>query len=261
MLDEEQKYLLNFEEPIENLLHTPIYRVFSLEKFLTSLNSNQLFLFKAKHLEDSYEAFLLKQLIWKEDGSENYPFPELSLENFFIQSWTFLEESYLLWNAYAPNKDGIIVKSTIGKMIELFLKNDVSWGKFFLGKIEYWSQIEIIKYFEDKKIVNKLVSGNGFEVLIKSLLIKRKAFEQEDEVRLIYVSSHNHGKDQKISQHGFTFESRHLFNELASEIILDPRIESIRYASISDLIKKIGYTGKISKSTLYDSPYLKLRIE
>jgi hypothetical protein len=257
----ESAYTLNFDKPFDNLLFTPIYRVFSLEKFLTSLNSNQLFLFKAKHSEDTFEAFLLKQLIWKEDGSENYPFSELQLENFFIQSWTFLEESYLLWNAYAPNKDGIIVKSTIGKMADLFLKNNVSWGKFYLGKILYWTEDEIKKHYEDKAIVKKLMSDKAMDVLLKSLLIKRKPFMHEDEVRLLYVSNHDRGKDQKISMHGYTFESRHLFNELAEELVLDPRLDPIRADSIISLIKKIGYTGQIRKSTLYDMPYLKLRAD
>ena len=256
-----QKYLLNFDKPVKDLLFTPIYRVFSLEKFLTSLNSNHLFLFKAKHLEDSFEAFLLKQMIWKRDGTEKYPFQELYLENFFIQSWTFLEESYLLWNAYAPNKDGIIVKSTIGRMMDLFLKNTVNWGEFFLGKMEYWTQEEIIKFFEDSENVNKLKSDSGIDIMLKSLFIKRKPFMHEDEVRLLYVSNNDHLKGQKISQHGYTFESKHLFNELAEELVLDPRIDPIRADSIVALIKKLGYSGQIKQSTLYDSPILKLRVD
>lgn len=257
----ESAYILNFDKPFDELLFTPIYRVFSLEKFLTSLNSNQLFLFKAKHSEDTFEAFLLKQLIWKKDGSENYPFDKLYLENFFIQSWTFLEESYLLWNAYAPNKDGIIVKSTIGKMADLFLKNNVDWGKFYLGKVLYWTEDEIKKYFEDNIVVNKLMSDKAMEVLLKSLLIKRKPFMHEDEIRLLYVSNKDSDKHQKISMHGYTFESKHLFNELAEEIILDPRLDRIRANSIISLIKRIGYTGQIKRSTLYDMPSLKLQTD
>lgn len=257
----ESAYTLNFDKTFDDLLFTPIYRVFSLEKFLTSLNSNQLFLFKAKHSEDPFEAFLLKQLIWKKDGSENYPFNPLYLENFFIQSWTFLEESYLLWNAYAPNKDGIIVKSTIGKMADLFLKNHVNWGEFYLGKVLYQTEEAIKKQFEDKSMVKKLMSHKGKDVLLNSLLIKRTPFMHEEEVRLLYVSNHNYGADQKISQHGYTFESRHLFNELAEELVLDPRIDSVRADSIISLVKKIGYTGQIKKSTLYDMPNLKLRTD
>lgn len=257
----ESAYTLNFNKQFDDLLNTPIYRVFSLEKFLTSLNSNQLFLFKAKHSEDPFEAFLLKQLIWKEDGSENYPFNALYLENFFIQSWTFLEESYLLWNAYAPNKDGIIVKSTIGRMTDLFLKNNMSWGEFYLGKVVYQTEDEIKKRFEDKEMVKKLMSQNGKDVLIESLLTKRTPFMHEEEVRLLYVSNHDRGADQKISKHGYTFESRHLFNELAEELVLDPRMDPIRVDSITELIKNIGYKGQIKKSTLYDMPYLKLRTD
>ncbi len=257
----ESAYTLNFDKPFVELLLTPIYRVFSLEKFLTSLNSNHLFLFKAKHSEDPFEAFLLKQLIWKEDGSENYPFNELYLENFFLQSWTFLDESYLLWNAYAPNKDGIIVKSTIGRMADLFLKNNISWGEFYLGKVVYRTEDEIKTQFEDKRMVKKLMSDKGKDVLIESLLTKRIQFTHEDEVRLLYVSNHDHGADQKISKHGFTFESKHLFNELAEELVLDPRMDPIRAESITSLIEKLGYSGQIRKSTLYNMPYLKLRTD
>lgn len=255
----ESHYIMNFEESFDDLLFTPIYRVFSLEKLLTSINSNQLFLFKAKHSEDPFEAFLLKQLIWKDDGSENYPFEPIYLENLYIQSWTFLEESYLLWNAYAPNNDGIIVKSTIGKMVDLFLKNHVNWGTFYLGKVLYWSEEDIKNHFEDKAIVNKLMSEQAMEVLLKSLLIKRTPFMHEEEVRLMYVSDQDYGKHQNITMHGYSFESKHLFNELADELVLDPRMDQLRADSIISLIQKLGYNGNIRKSSLYDMPYLKLR--
>lgn len=255
------KQLINFDTSFDKIWDKPIYRVFSLEKFLTSLNENVLFLVKTKCWEDPYEAFLQKQLVWKDDGSENYPFAEHLVENFYGQCWTFLKESNFLWKIYAPNNDGIIVKSSLKKLYDLFVDNPSDYGDFFLGKIKYWEEGRIKKFFQAKRNVEELLSDKGAIFFLKSFFVKRVEFKEEQEVRLIYYSRSAYGAGMNVTKNGFTFEKRHLFNDLADELILDPRIDPIRQDSISNLIKKLGYTGPINKSNLFDIPILSLRVK
>jgi hypothetical protein len=253
-------YLIHFDKPLDEIRDSPICRIFPLERFLTSLNENHLFLVKTRSWEDPYEAFLMKQLIWKEDGSESYPFDPRLIEKFYGQCWTYLKESNFLWKIYAPHEDGIIVKSSLGKLYDLFVKGSFDEGNFFLGNVLYWEENKIIQYFEDENVLEELLSDKGSKLLLKSLFIKRKEFEEEKEVRLIYVDEKVFDKENKIIKTGFTYESLQLFNEIADELVLDPRINHIQLDSIADLIIKLGYKGKISKSTLFESPVLKLRV-
>lgn len=258
---ESKKHLLNFENLSDELLDTPIYRVFSLGKFLTSINENNLYFIKAKSLEDPFEAFLLKQLIWADDGSENYPFEIGVRENFYIQCWTFLSESNFLWKIYSPHSDGVMIKSTLRKMINLFFEEQRDWGSFYLGKIKYKKEADIIKEYESRDTVKKLFSNQWFETILNSLLVKREEFKQEEEVRIIYYANDGGSEYIPLVKNGFTKERLELFNELSDELILDPRIDPIFAESIMKLAKSHGFKKPMRQSTLFNLPYLKLRID
>jgi len=254
------QYLINFDNINDAVLDTPIYRIFSLEKFLTSLNENLLFFVKTKSWEDPFEAFLLKQLIWAEDGSENYPWEEAVGENFYGQCWTFLKESNFLWKIYAPNCDGVLVRSSIRKIVNLFLEGQDDRGKFYFGKVKYWPEEKIKEHFENKSIVEGMLNENRLTTVLHSLFIKRQEFKQEEEVRLIYVKAYGGIKDISVIQNGYAHERLHLFNELVDELIIDPRLDDLRANIIKRLIIKLGFIKPLRKSTMFDSPYLKLRV-
>jgi hypothetical protein len=252
--------LLNFDEINDEVLDTPIYRVFALEKLLTSLNENQLFFVKPRCWDDPYEAFLLKQLIWASDGSDNYPFLDEIKETVYGQCWTFLNESNFLWKIYAPNFDGVIAKSTIRKIIKLFLDSAHGGGQFYLGKVKYMPEQKIKELYENKDTVNQLFTVDALKIIIDSLLVKREEFRQEEEIRLIYHDPNYIIKENEIMKSGYSFDRLHLFNDLTEELVLDPRIDSIRADSITRLIQKLGYRNPIRKSMLFEQPFLKLRI-
>lgn len=172
-----------------------------------------------------------------------------------------MEESNFLWKIFAPNSDGIIVKSTPRKIYELFADKFANSGDFFLGKIDYWTQSKIKSHFEDEKLVARLLSAQGYEVLLESLFIKRKEFLEEQEMRLIYFSEHAFGENMNLTRNGYEKESKNLFESLAEELILDPRIHNDRIDPIKKLIKDLGYGGPIRRSTLMDIPSLQLRVD
>jgi len=66
-----------------------------------------------------------------------------------------------LWEICAHNNDGIIARSTLKKLYDLFDNNSSDYGNFFLGKVDYWRKDNIITYFEDEKIVEEILSLDG----------------------------------------------------------------------------------------------------
>jgi hypothetical protein len=256
---ETKKYFYNFKSINDELLDTPIYRVFPLEKILTSIHENQLFFVKTKLWEDPFEAFLLKQLFKYEVGSNNYPWKDVVKENFYGQCWTLLKETNFLWKIYAPNCDGIIVKSSIRKMKQLFSDEYQEFGAFYLGKVVYWKEEKIKEHYQSNQIMQELLLGDWLGTILNSLFIKREEFEQEEEVRLIFVDTNGGNKAIPLIKNGYLHERLHLFNELSDELIIDPRVDGIRAESIISLLKKLGFEKPIRKSTLFNFPEFELR--
>ena len=170
-------FLLNFKEINDKILDTPIYRVFSLDKFLISLNQNSLHLIKPRLWEDPFEGFLLNQVFWSSsEKGKYYEFNDFYRERFYGQCWTFRNESDFLWRIYAPNKDGIMVKSSIRRFNDNF--QDMPGGNTYFGKVNYLTQEEIAKKF------SLIESKDDYEnLIIDSLLLKRTEFMEEQELR------------------------------------------------------------------------------
>lgn len=57
--------LVNFEKIDDKLLDKNVYRIYSLDKFLISLNEKSLHLMKPKLWDDPFEGFFLDQAFWR----------------------------------------------------------------------------------------------------------------------------------------------------------------------------------------------------
>ena len=145
------------------------------------------------------------------------------------------------------------------------MQQEQEWSKFYLGKVRYMPEKQIINHFEAEKIIKMLTSNeypeDAEKVIFDSLFIKRDPFRQEEEIRLVCFSKKKLNEYQESRWEGYLFSKIHLFNELANELIIHPRVDKKRYMQIECLIRKLGYTGPITKSTLFDAPKLNLIID
>jgi hypothetical protein len=249
------EFLLNFDNFSEEILDTPIYRVFSFDKFLISLNQNTLQLIKPKLWDDPFEGFLLNQIFWsKIEKGKYYEFEDLYKERFYGQCWTLRNESNFLWRIYAPNKDGIMIKSTIRKFYDNF--QNMPGGNTYLGKVEYLTQGQIIDRFS-----NVESKSDYEELIITSLLIKRTEFKEEQELRLLYYSGDSAHKDVTPISLGFNKDYKNIGETLFDEVIVDPRVDRVRFDFFRKIIHDLGYNGRIIRSELFDKPILKFEIE
>lgn len=92
-------------------------------------------------------------------------------------------------------------------------------------------------------------SGIAMEGIFRSLLIKRKAFIHEKEVRVLYQEL----DDERFSDELYRYD----FNphDLVSQIMIDPRRSVSEFKVLKDIIHKTtGFNGKIKRSSLYTMP-------
>lgn len=229
----------------DNEYNNYIYRIISYDRFLELFNTKKNTLVKPKLWEDTFENFTLKSKLQFPNDDEI----ELdTYERIYGQCWTTSRASDAMWRIYSPDKKGIRIRTTIDKLLSsLGMANvNVAMTKSCIGKVDYISEAKITE--QAKKAFNE----NGqmtFGSLFRSLLVKRKAFEHENEIRLIHLDwGHSFPKadiySYEIDPHG-----------LITQVMIDPRIRYNEFQKIKEEIQKnTGYKGDIKRSLLYRLP-------
>ena len=119
-------------------------------------------------------------------------------------------------------------------------------GKFakvrgFLGQVQYATSKDLINKFQKIELLK--TDGSG---IAESLLYKRKAFQHENEVRLIYL-----GQDGLCQEDIFKFDIKP--TELFKDLLFDPRINPYLKEAYKGQIFETG-EFKFKRSKLYDPP-------
>ena len=244
-------------------LKESLFRIFNYEYFLKDLENNTLTLVSPDLWDDPFENFLLKSKGKLEDGRE-VDFSVIR-GSFYSQCWSLKEECDGLWRNYRCNnedKDRIAIKAktTSGKLFEnVYDINDKShYLSYFIGKVDYVSDEEIADYFKKNIILSNFQTGIEFAL---TLLTKRKPFAYEEEVRIIV-----HKQSDDLSKENPTISlknmnNKNIINEIVEEIVFDPWVEKEIFQQKKQKLLDAGFTGKISKSELYDQPFFIAKIE
>ncbi|WP_444894942.1 DUF2971 domain-containing protein [Microbulbifer sp. SSSA005] len=222
-----------------------IYRIISLERLLELFATNENTLVKPELWDDTFENFILKRKVKQETGE----IKEFDLHNYiFGQCWTLASSSDAMWRIYSPNKDGIRIRVKVRDLISsLHDAQSSKWPKDMtccIGKVEYLSEDKLMER------ANSTFSGNGIEVgkIFGSLLLKRKAFEHENEVRLLY-------QNWETEKPGEIYRYKINPHNLISQIMIDPRRKEREFSTLKKIIiKATGYKGDIKRSLLYRLP-------
>jgi hypothetical protein len=232
-------------------LKTSVYRIFKFEDILELLNYSKITLVKANLWEDPYENFILKCNATHKGEKVSI---EKIQEQMFGQCWSLLPESDAMWRIYSPDMKGVKIKSNIEKIFNIIFDDtkESSLATSYLGKVQYKSKAELIEYLSIPENTNLIAETKS---VINSHLHKRKEFEHEKEIRLIYfVDSKSQDNNQKIKK--FEIDP----NDLIEEICFDPRISERYYELYKNTFKNLGYKGKIIKSDLYDFEGIDIKI-
>ncbi len=176
-------------------------------------------------------------------------------EDFYGQCWTLKKESDAIWRIYAPDKDGIKVKTTIRKLLTALcdkggVLKDISC---FIGKVEYYKKNELKQFLEDSKTISSMLIDTSGVGQASSLLFKRLAFSHEKEIRLIYYSP----KKLHTDKYFLDVDPLNLFDE----ITVDPRTNYDDFKMWKGQLRSLGYRKKIILSLLYKAPDLKFKFD
>lgn len=236
-----------------NNLDTPVYRIFSFERFFELITTKQLVLVQPSMWDDPYENFFLKTEVVSDDGELG------SLENlcnsWYGQCWTENEDTDAMWRIYSPEKRGVRVKTTIRKLfLTLYDTSDINCSlKYFIGKVNYKDKEEIIEFMKSTTFSEFILGGQNTQ-FAEVLCTKRTAFSHENEVRLIVDDIGDKNGRGGLYKINITPE------ELFEEVCLDPRLSSSDFVNLRAKLHGMGVSTNIIQSDLYklDLPRLKL---
>ena len=236
----------------------PIYRIIPIDRLIDMFRNKELILPQVKIWEDVYENFFLKSKFREADG-KTFTIDD-DFEEYYGQCWSFAKDSDALWRIYSPNKQGVQIKTTVNKLLDMFMTSslvtaDGGYGLSLdtkIGKVKYLNQTEMIKWIEEDGL-------DMFDIqphISKSLFVKRLEFKHEEELRIIYFADSKLDNRVKSKTKLAVFEiNPHDFIEGVS---FDPRVDQ----SFIDAYKHYLHDDlkypkiKIRKSDLYEfEPY------
>lgn len=266
-------------------LNTPIFRIINFDRLTEILESKKNTLSRPENWDDPFEKLLSLVSI---EGAYDLPIKTFGYY-IYAQCWTFSEENDLLWRVYSPERDGVRIRSTPLKLLNSLKKSstinsikqnpaileqwsvnteeeadyvETSDGDIvpimdtvainqvilpFIGQVEYLTVREIWNY------LSRINKDSDLEDLIKSILIKREPFKNEEEVRFgVYNLDTLEPSFLKLGSGRFSYEFD--INETFEEIVFDPRISMKKFDGLKNLIIKMGFNNPILRSSIYDKP-------
>jgi hypothetical protein len=242
---------------LDGELDRPLYRIFPLWAFEDMLRVRRLVLVPPSYWEDPREdipeSIIMQRPDNKQKGLSSYLNPAR------CQCWSFESESDSLLRAYSrvtidelhkrntePRNEGVMVRTTPRKLSEALTEwaDRVTWGKFYLGRVEYLPHEEA-----SQKIVNILSNKGPVEIgrgenRAQSLLLKRQAFSHEDEVRLIWVCDVQRDVPKPMTVNANP-------NDFIEEVTFDPRLIRFELLERQQSAKALGYEGAFAESRRY----------
>ncbi len=217
-----------------------IYRVMPVHRLFEIFHDNEIVLVNPIKWDDPFENLVLKDMI--EGVFDNNPGAKVISKIFrtdiFGQCWTFHKETDAMWRIYSPDKQGVKVRCKVRNLLSSILDNNIDFekGGLFLGKVDYVPQKNLISLL---KCTPDIYGAD----IAKTLLLKRREFKHEAEVRIISTKGSGDIKKLKI-------EPLKIFDE----IIFDPRMNKHIYESYKKHIIASGYKKRVRQSLLYQLP-------
>ena len=251
------KNKLHFDDTTND--NTPVYRVYAMEYFIQLFEKRENTLVKPKAWDDPWENFLLKQVF--HGHPTNLPvYMDGISDKYYGQCWTFKEnEDDALWRIYSPicskckyKTNGVRIKTKFGKLWNSFVKmtDKGAMLSYFIGKVQYLPEHEIRDFFENQFHGSEISVDQSGKIVVETLLIKRKEFEHEKELRLIY-------RTDNAANPLYKYEIDP--NDFIEEVLFDPRTDDSLCQSMEQRLRtEFNFTGKISKSNLYHIPNLQI---
>lgn len=246
----------------------PVYRIFKRKHFFEALRGRELYLSSPHRWEDPFENMLERcQIIWKGKSRWREEFLADKRAPIFAQCWSATRESDSLWRTYSwfradpardgrnafPDEEGVQVRSTPRKLINAlatWAPPDEANVNCVIGPVVYVPEDDITQTLANIVAKDGLGAFPGPEGHADSILFKRKAFEHEAEVRLIYVDMARRFAGQNHLCVPFAPESAF------DEVVFEPRLATFERIEHAALAEELGFPkDRIRQSMLYQKTF------
>lgn len=192
-----------------------LYKHMPLENALRTLKNKSMWFANPTTWSDPFEKRFLEAKYTKGGREKSFNWKD----RVFCTCMTQTQSSEAYWNAYS--RDEIVIELRIVREILLEeLEKQSTKYDIFIGRVEYMKTADIKKVeLKDIPFVPPLkVALNSPEFAARLFLLKRKAFQYEDEVRIILL------KKNKTQEKGIEMEYTCDNTVLIRSIVLDPRL-------------------------------------
>ena len=224
-------------------LDSYIYRIVSIDRLIEIYKVKENALVKPSAWDDPFENFILKSKVRQLSGEIiDYGFHN----HFYGQCWTLHKASDAMWRIYSPDKNGVRIRTTVRKLASSLTSAGIGLpdATCYIGKVRYLSNKKLTEFsnsvYEDGSV--------AVDSLFESLLVKRRSFSHEKEVRLLYGDvTYNYSNEM------FAYSINP--NELFDQLMIDPRKSHKEFKSLKAKIQsEAGATCMIKRSLLYAAP-------
>lgn len=240
-----------YQDILNEIRATPIYKFMNLDHVKSMIQNQILWISKVSTWDDVYENILFKQNFFHFLDGGIVPVDVSTVgNNIFGQCWTSQQESDAMWRIYSPDKNNyaVRIKTTIGKLMDAAFVSPQAIPTVFVGEVSYVDNVDITRILSEY-VQDGLQLQSSTREFAQLLLLKRKEFEHEKEIRLII------SEDTSFSSDHVELPIDPLL--FIDEITLDSRLVpgSANYNHYrSELLLTGISSSKINRSTLYDLP-------
>lgn len=222
-----------------------VYRITTIERLKEMFSLRLNTLVKPQLWDDPFENFILGSRVQLKSGQIiRYDLHE----RMYGQCWSFHKSSDAMWRIYAPEKNGVRLRSNISTLLEQLhgaQPDSAARAHCCIGRVRYL----YAKRIRDAANSTFDDAGIGVEKLFGSLLVKRMAFSHEREIRLLYCELDDSAKASPL--YAYPVDP----NKLINQLMLDPRLSREEAESLKCEIRKTtGFQGEIKRSLLYTPP-------
>jgi hypothetical protein len=119
-------------------------------------------------------------------------------------------------------------------------------SSWYIGRVKYLPERKIVS--DASRLAKRILELRSDRAAAESVLLKRRSFAHEEEVRVLVIDRHRRSKAGVVKVRADP-------HKLVQSVMLDSRTPpEVAEMYKTYLRERLGFKGRISKSTLYDLP-------
>lgn len=224
-------------------LDTKLYRTMPLKYLYELFDNRQNVLVRPKIWDDPFENLALSSPVESAGETGSFAFKD----DYYGQCWTTEAISDAIWRIYSTDGPGVRVRSTVGQLLGQLADGfdpELARIRCFIGRVRYLKDDEITEFAR-----KHFADGLDGRLIAESLLVKRRAFRHEEEVRLIYAATD--GSQPSADLFRYSIDP----HKMIHQIMVHPQLTDAEAGILKkEIAQRTLYKGEIRHSQLYRPP-------